>query len=212
MEGYSVLLIFEDYIDQDFSVWHHQPTKMPMKCFVSRQEWHTTPSPRQHFQLRGFSLKVHKASPVSSAGAGGCVESQTGFCRKSKRAFLFSVKTESNLPENKRVKTKKISIAKQKGAISCDWRRGQMGCGSAHIDAEATGGLKSMQKKTQKKSHERQKHPDTNQIKATFHQFARFWLHLSQFWVQASSSMCWKDSKTQTFISFAERKKAFRSC
>lgn len=152
----------EDNIDQDFSVWHHQPTKTPMKCFVSRKEWHmpvksTTPSLRQHFQLRDFSSKVHKASSMSSAGAGGgCVGSQTGFCRKSKRALLFSVWTESNLPKNKRVETntkKKISFTKQKGAISCDWRRGQMGCGSAgwRIDAEheagATGGLKSMQKK-----------------------------------------------------------------
>lgn len=36
-------------------------------------------------------------------------------------------------------------------------------------------------------------------IKATFNQFACFWLHLSQFSTQESSSKSWKDSNKHTF-------------
>lgn len=176
MEGYLVLLIFEDNIDQDFSVWH-QATKMPMKCFVSCKEWHmpiksTTPSLRQHFQQSFFFKKsAQSIFHEQSAGAeGGCVESQTGFgaAEKVNALFYFQSKLKSaqeqkgknKLSANR--KEKKNSFTRKKGAISCDWRRGQMGCGSAEwrIDAEheaeATDGLRSMQRKKRKKSHARQ--------------------------------------------------------
>lgn len=167
-----------------------------------------------------FFKKVHKASSTSNR-----LELKEVVLRAKRDSEKVNALNWIESAQEQKGKTnslwteKKKSLSPKKGAISCDWRRGQMGCGSAEWrvdaehEAEATDGLKSMRKnKIKEVTHDKQKHPDTNQIKATFHQFARFWLHLSQFWIQASSSMCWKDSKTQTFISFAKRKKAFRSC
>lgn len=198
MEGYLVLLIFEDNIDQDFFVWHHQPTKTPMKCFVSCKEWHmpvksTTPSLRQHFQLRGFFLKkCTKHLPWALAGAeGGCVESQTGFCAAEKVNALFffqsklkSAQEQNKLSANRKGKKNLFHQEKRCNKLWLEtWTDGLRFCRDR---CRTRGGnnrrvKKHAKKKEEKVTHDKQKHPDTNQIKATFHQFARFWLHLSQF-------------------------------
>lgn len=78
----------------------------------------------------------------------------------------------------------------------------------ARIDMEYQAELKH-ELKCMQKSHTRQKETSwykwslrekkPKQIKATVNQFANFWLRLSQFWKQESSSKSWKDSNKHTF-------------
>lgn len=167
---------------------------------------HKTPSLRQHLQVR-LQKKVHKASPISN-------QPQLNEL-VSTRFSVFSLnwiksaqkkRTATNSLTEK-WKKKKNLFHKKKRCNKLWFKTCQSGLQYCRVmgRCRTKEGIKSMQKsyarqtETSSNKSPRRNDKKENRIKATFHQFACFRSHLSLFWIQASSSMCWKDSNTHKF-------------